>query len=303
MRPSLFFGVLLAVAATGCGGSDHTVTDGGTVDADPNDTGCHPPFGSSFIVSQFQQSAPDNGFDLNGDGKPDNAFAVVGINSNIWNNLVSSGSAIFLFDFGGLPAAGTPLTTGASVELAFYLGVSINSDPTTYFTGSGQFLAPASQFDVNCKTTASLDTVDVGPSGVVEGHKTMLGLGVHGLGILQFSKFVLQGTLSADQRTFSGRLGGVADPCGLSQLPSPAGAGSLLGTLINMDHTQPDIDVDGNGLDQIIGDGQSVVSCKTGDGIDIPGADCACDPRIKDGFSGAFDFSAVPAMIVGVAPQ
>lgn len=300
MRALLF---LLGVCLVGgCGGSGQTAADGGNVDADSSGGGCHPTFGRSFIVNQFQQSAPENGFDLNGDGKPDNAFAVVGISSGIWNNLITTGSAIFLFDFQRLPAAGTPVGDGASLDLAFYLGVSPNSDPSTYFDGNGQFLAPASQFDVSCHTTANLDSVSVS-KGTIEGHKAMLGLGVHGLGILQFTNFIVRGTLSADQQTFSGRLGGIAGPCGLSQLPSPAGAGSLLGFLINANKTQPDIDVDGNGLDQIMGDGQDIASCTTAGGVVIPGADCACDPRIKDGFSGAFDLSAVPALIIGIAQQ
>lgn len=300
MRPLIIF--LAAGVVAGCGGTNKIAADGGSSDADPNAVGCHPPFGSSFIVNQFAQAPVGQGFDLNGDGKPDNAFAVVGIGSNIWNNLITSGSAIFLFDVHGLPPAGTAVADGASLELAFYLGVGVGADPSTYFSGSGQFLAPASQFDVNCQTTANMDTVAVS-GGMIEGHKSMLGLGVHGLGILEFSNYVMRGTMSADQQTFAGRLGGVASPCGLSQLPSPVGAGSLLGTLINMDKTQPDIDVDGDGLDRITGDGTNVVGCTTGGGVAIPGADCACDPRIKDGFSGAFDFSAVPAMIIGVAPQ
>lgn len=300
MRPLVLF--LGACLASGCGGSGQAPADAGTSDADPSDNGCHPPFGSSFIVNQFAQAGADQGFDLDGDGTPDNAFAVVGIGSNIWDNLITSGSAIFLFDLHGLPAAGTPVADGASLELAFYLGVGVSSDASTYFDGNGQFLAPASQFDVNCQTTANLDTVTVA-GGQIEGHKSMLGLGVHGLGILEFTNFVMRGTLSADQKTFAGRLGGVASPCGLSQLPSPIGAGSLLGLMINMDQTQPDIDVDGNGLDHITGDGTDVASCTTAGGVLIPGADCACDPRIKDGFSGAFDFSAVPATIVGVAAQ
>jgi hypothetical protein len=295
----LFLGLGVIV---GCGGSNHPVLDGGGGEVDAGEVGCQPMFGSSYIVNQFAQSAADQGFDLDGDGTPDNAFAVVGIGSDIWENLIMSGSAIFLYDLQGLPAAGTPVADGAALDLAFYLGVSVNADPTTYFDGSGKFLAPASQFDVNCQTTANLDSLTVA-GGTIEGHKGTLGLGVHGLGILEFTQFILRGTLSADQRTFSGRLGGVASPCGLSQLPSPGGAGSLLGLMINTDQTQPDIDVDGNGLDQITGDGQGVASCTTGDGILIPGSDCACDPRIKDGFSGAFDFSAVPATIVGIAQQ
>jgi hypothetical protein len=300
MRPWLSF-LVLSLAA-GCGSSNHAAPDGGGADGGIDDTGCHPAFGAAFIVDQFSQAAAGQGFDLDGDGQPDNAFAVVGIGSDIWDNLITSGSAIFLFDLHGLPAAGTPVPDGAALDLAFYLGVSVDSDPSTYFGGDGQFLAPASQFDVNCMTTANMDSVTV-MGGAIVGHKDTLGLGVHGLGILEFQSYVMRATLSADQKTFAGMLGGVATPCGLSQLPSPTGAGSLLGSLVNQYQVQPDIDVDGNGLDTIAGDGQNIVSCTTSDGVLVQGADCACDPRIKDGFSGAFDFSAVPAKLVGVAPQ
>ncbi len=300
MRSSSLFLILCLTA--GCGGGDHAPPDGGNADGGTSDDGCHPAFGSSFIVNQFAQSAPDDGFDLNGDGTPDNAFAAIGIGSSIWANLITSGSAIFLFDLQGLPAFGVPVADGASLTLAFYLGVSVNSDPSTYFGGDGQFLAPASQFDVSCQTTANMDTTSVA-GGTITGHKASLGLGVHGLGIIDFTEYIMQATLSADQQTFAGKLGGVAGPCGLSQLPSPTGAGSLLGALVNTYHVEPDIDVNGDGLDTIAGDGQDIASCTTAAGVVIEGADCACDPRIKDGFSGAFDFSAVPAMIVGVASQ
>ncbi len=298
MRAHALFATLCVLA--GCGGSGHAVSDGGMADADTS-AGCQPTFGRSFIVSQFTQPPVTDGVDLNGDGKPDNAFGAIGDNGT-WSNLISSGNAIFLFDTMGMPPPGGPIADGTALQLAFYLGLYTDPDPSTYFTGNGRFYAPSSQFDVACNSTAQFDAVTV-TGGVIEGHKPTLGLGVHGIGILPFTHFIIRAQISDDRQQLSGRLGGVASLCGFSLLPSPLGAGSFLGMIVNQYKVQPDIDVDGDGLEQIVGDGQDIDHCVDGDGTIIPGASCPCDPRIQDGISGAFDFVAVPATIVGLAPQ
>src|SRR5689334_8441050 len=118
MRALVFVGTLSLVAA-GCGGGDHAPSDGGAP-ADMTPTGCQPTFGRSFIVSQFTQPPTNEGFDLDGDGTPDNAFGAIGDNKT-WADVVSSGGAIFLWDTAGLGDPGTPLADGAPVSLAFYL--------------------------------------------------------------------------------------------------------------------------------------------------------------------------------------
>ena len=70
--------------------------------------------------------------------------------------------------------------------------------------------------------------------------------------------------------------------------------------------TPPDLDLDGDGLEGFVietGDGcQPVVtSCTDGDGSVIDGRSCVLSPAIADGYSAAFQFSAVRARLGGVA--
>lgn len=67
--------------------------------------------------------------------------------------------------------------------------------------------------------------------------------------------------------------------------------------------TQPDIDMDGDGLEHYVvlagTDCQAViVSCIDGDGTPIPGRACVTDPRMQDTISAAFQFTAPTTTIV-----
>ena len=66
--------------------------------------------------------------------------------------------------------------------------------------------------------------------------------------------------------------------------------------------TQPDIDLDGDGLEQINADSAGITSCTDGNGTNVPGATCGCDSRIADGFSALFNFTSVGASVAGPQP-
>ena len=67
---------------------------------------------------------------------------------------------------------------------------------------------------------------------------------------------------------------------------------------------QPEIDVDGDGLEHIELDDQThIARCIDGDGRVIEGADCLDDPGMVDGYVICLDFHAVPGHIVGIAEQ
>lgn len=70
---------------------------------------------------------------------------------------------------------------------------------------------------------------------------------------------------------------------------------------------QPDIDLDGDGLELLeVGTNGRVERCRDGNGVQIPALvpdepwTCALDPRMADGYSVAFEFTAVPAKLVGI---
>jgi hypothetical protein len=66
----------------------------------------------------------------------------------------------------------------------------------------------------------------------------------------------------------------------------------------------PDVDLDGDGLESFLTDEQGhIVTCVDGDTTTIEGRDCYADPRIADGFSIAFEVSAVGATYEGRAPE
>ena len=70
---------------------------------------------------------------------------------------------------------------------------------------------------------------------------------------------------------------------------------------------QPDIDVDGDGLERyeasmgIGGNPPRIQACIDGDGTRIEGRDCAMDPRMADGFSAAFQVGSTWINLRGVS--
>jgi cysteine-rich repeat protein len=71
-----------------------------------------------------------------------------------------------------------------------------------------------------------------------------------------------------------------------------------------MTATQPDIDVDNDGLERLSDtDGDNHIDlCVDGNGTQIQGVDCVDDPRIADGYSTSVAIDAVAARLGGIAP-
>jgi hypothetical protein len=85
-------------------------------------------------------------------------------------------------------------------------------------------------------------------------------------------------------------------------------AGAPMGGFIPLRGQQPDVDLDGDGLEsfEVINRGESgcqpvIVACVDGDGTRVEGRGCAGDPRFEDGFSAGFSMTAVRGNIDGVA--
>lgn len=292
----------MLMLAAGCGPPAKATVDGGGMDGGgPDLAGCNPPFGHSFYVSDYTQLGEGVGFDLDGDGTEDNVMGVLAAIANPkWKDSIARGRTIFLVDFLGL--MGPPLPDTPAPGMAFYVGIDEDNppDPSNNGGGMGRFLVPAEQFDVACKSTTMFETVTV-VNGQITARIKKVNLVAQAVGSLEFSDVILQGRLSADHSTFNGRIGGTGTPCALSLTPSPFGSGSMLDAMVNAFGIKPDIDRDGDGLEQIKSDASGGVSeCVDGNGTVIPGRDCSCDPRIIDGFSSAFDFVTSVAQIVGL---
>lgn len=61
-----------------------------------------------------------------------------------------------------------------------------------------------------------------------------------------------------------------------------------------MGDTQPDVDMDGDGLERLMAVGGEIVACVDGDGTVIEGATCHRDPRIADGYDTRLVFRLLP---------
>ena len=100
---------------------------------------------------------------------------------------------------------------------------------------------------------------------------------------------------------------GDSPPCDGSENP-PNLADILIGGLpiFGLRGTQPDVDLDGDGLEAYEVDRRGpagcqpvIINCFDGDGTVVPGRGCAMDAAFEDGFSTGLPFTASEATIVG----
>jgi hypothetical protein len=82
----------------------------------------------------------------------------------------------------------------------------------------------------------------------------------------------------------------------------------FIGISINVGPSRADIDLDGDGLEQVIATAGNatmppqITACVDGNGTRIPGRMCVLDPRMQDAFSATFRFNGVWFRPVGVGP-
>jgi hypothetical protein len=300
----LALGAMLMVAA--CSSHDHqTGQDAGLdapqVDAAPDAApGCQPEFGRSFIIDMLELLPQGEGADLDGDGTPDNELGVLAVLANPgWVDSIANGYSIYVFDVERWTDPPTP--TSADVQLAFFQPLDHDNppDPSNNVSGTGEFDVPADQFDVACQPTSRWDHTTL-QDYVLEAQTARWSWVSPRIGTIELSDCALRATISQDFTRLEGQLTGVYTVCGLSKTRFPGTtSGSLLDVLANQ-YGPPDIDRDGDGIEQIIGDGTSIKECIDGDGTVISGHDCPCDPRIQDGYSTAFRSTGITARLTGV---
>jgi len=263
-------------------------------------TSCDAQFGTTFVIESMGILPGDQGFDLDGDGVLDNSLAFLAPAANYgWIQSIAIGTAIYLFDL--LPSIESLGDMPARPGLTFYEGVDSDADPGNNVSGDASFFVSAEQFDVNCDPLDNQFHDATADGATLHATSPHWAFFMDGVGTLEFEDVQLTVDFAGDMSTFVGTLGAVWTVCSLSRSPFPGEtSGTFLDQMANSYHVAPDIDRDGDGIEQIIGNGDTVDSCIDGDGTVISGPFCACDPRMADGYSVALRGNAVRASIIGV---
>jgi cysteine-rich repeat protein len=309
-----------------CGNSR---VDPGEVCDDGNTTrwdGCGPDCRTeqAVVVTTLTIAEGDGatGCDFSGDGRPDNAFGTalggaVGLLNSFITSSFSNGQVLVQLGFLNLTDP-----RGQNVPDA-RVGWLVGSDADMVMTNNGEpgnpqyvqrmsldpmTLLPAASF----QSRIAMGALAGGPEDV----RLNLPAGPAGMLDFRVQRGRLSGTIVSDATRITGMRNGVL--CGsipardLAALPNPAGlipggggGGSRDGTFLELlvggqrivvfqiGPQQPDIDLDGDGLERIetvagAGGARQISACVDGDGTRITGRMCANDPRIADGFTAAF---------------
>jgi len=281
-------------------------------------------FERALVTRSMHWVSGAEGCDLNGDGVIDNAFGTLANRatldrlSNYFTGVLDTcNEAVVLWLLEGTDAT----MHQAPFQFAFVAGAAMPPDPATYFTGNDRFFVlPASLRDGGR------------PQGVVSGSTTMGSLQTEvgtltywlpcdGFAVLliplRLQQASLSGTIVSDTaRPTLGnlRMCAAVTATSLHGVPnySSIGGPTILDMIvvginalgIYIQPGQPDIDVDGDGLEIFRDtDGDGVIDqCTDGNGAVIDGRDCPNDPRIADGYSMTVDLEAVGAFLAGRAP-
>jgi hypothetical protein len=274
------------------------------IDAEP-DAGeldrskCTSPLAPSFIANSLQVPPTNVGFDLNGDGNIDNLLGNLrnlGLNDALRMQTRKEPYLVITVERLGDPQ------NDPDVQPVIYLAVDADGDATNDFSGMGSFWFTLNSVDVNCRPNAIL------PAGaLVNGH--FEATADHAIVPLNFASFDIRrahvtGDIAPDLSALNNVLvGGAATPCKLSQTSQTITNQSVLDLLVGTFSQQPDIDLDGDGLETFVASPSAgVYACVDGNGTRIEGAACACDPRMTDGFSLALEVGAVKAILLGPVP-
>lgn len=289
--------ILVVLAA--CSGGSARLDSGGGGDASLLPVPCQYTFGRTYSMSSVAFEPAGMGFDIDGDGTIDNAFAFIGpIANQVVADNIQGGDSRYLFDVEGWDAP--PADDGMAKMIAF-AGFDADQppDPSNDFSGSANYHVPLRDFDVGCHP---LNTSHDGTiaSRVLQIHSDRWNLFVANVGDLQFVDITLQFSISSDLSTADGQMGAVMTSCAMSRAYLPQiGSGTMLSLMLQNGH-QPDIDVDHDGKETIDLSNGQIAACHDGDGTVIDGPLCACDPRIADGYSLAVSAHGVSCQVVGV---
>lgn len=272
--------VLVLGVVAGCSG-DNTATDAAravTVQA---------------VISDLTILEADDprAFDLDHDDTPDNQLGVLAADwSGFFNLLVLTGRMIVLAELTDVDSA----VDDSSIELRIYAGQDedLPANPADDRTGSEHFYIAPGSLDASGVPLLRVPSGVAGGLFVAELDQPL------GAANFQLHDVHIRGSLLRDLSGISdGTLAAVIAISNLAKIGM--GSGTALNLLVAHYLAQPDLDLDGDGLERLADtDGDGFVDrCTDGGGVVIDGTACVDDPRIADGFSAAFGLSAVRCVI------
>lgn len=287
----------------------------------------------SMIVNAFEIGGAAVGCDYTGDGVADNRFAtslgdlLIGLLNDQVSSQVTNGNLLILLTLLGLDD--TTVTTDSSIRLGWMQGTDTDGNSRNNFTGSAEFLVAAGQLDAfgNPLTTFYGSIASRALTAGPEDFMVSLGLPFP----IPLRRGRVEGTITSASATSYGldddtkvcgaisistlaTAPNILSMFGLRSEPCGGGAEPSLGDLIvggrrgfpMVAATQPDVDVDGDGLErfELLTTGAAncqpvIVACIDGDGTRTEGRDCAADDAFADGISIGINATAVGAQIIG----
>jgi len=292
----------------------------------------------SFIMSQLTIGDEDTGCDYSGDGVPDNRF------TEVLGPLVDLVNGMFLEDAVGsdlilvMHALGLDDIQGRNDD-SFTLGFSTGSDadgnPDNNLSGSAEIVPETAAYDTDGNPLTSFASTLM--SRDLRGGPEDISIPIFILP-LDLAQSRLTGTTTASGgewseiedgllcgafpmasaafipnplETFGGMIPGAGDsepcvePSRQSTLADLMVGGTPSGFLIRLRGAQPDVDVDGDGLERFEtvrtgprGCQPVITACIDGDGTRVEGRDCIADIRFEDGWSAGLNYEAVRANLV-----
>jgi cysteine-rich repeat protein len=295
----------------------------------------------ALVMNSLSLGDRRTGCDLNGDGMPDNAFArALGLLATAIGPLIEmavSGDNPILLGFLGLddPAG----ANDEDFRIAWLFGEDADDDPSNNLTGAGEFLVSPMALNEDGSPATSIQSmvssnalaggpedipIPVGFFPIELKQGRIEGTTVADSGELyQIDDGLLCGGISTSLFSLLGGFAGMAletePPCTgdepatiLDLIVAGGTANANLGDgmtfPLRFTATAPDLDLDGDGLEsfEVESDGPEgcqpvITACIDGDGTRYEGRGCSSNPGMADGYSAAFEFSAIHATLRGVA--
>lgn len=284
-----------------------------------------PASGRVFVIDQVRLTNPGEGIDVTGDGVPDTAmnsafFFLQFVLNEALRHTVENGRLVYVFELAGLCAPYTGDDPDVTVKV--YECRDANGDSSDNFCrdpGCGTMRVHEQPFNADSQTTNHSPPLPIVDGLLIAALPGSVNINLDTSASFNLRQPALQVTLPAALDEISGGwLCGavraseldqivpphVSDPeCRTLCWPDDAPAGLSLAGYLAMNGYQPDIDMDGDGLERFELDASKhVVRCH--DGLHhLPWprrwpAQCLQDPRMVDGYSLCFEIHALPGVLL-----